>query len=389
MIIQSFKMAFSSIASNKLRSFLTMLGIIIGVMSVVVLISIVNGTTSSVTSQIEDMGSNLLTVNVRDTRYGSISMSDLAEIEDEYDTIAYTAPVLTSTQTAKAGTNTYSATITGTTPSMQSIKETELASGRYLKTPDIESSTAVAVIGYTVADELFSRQDMVGEKVKIGGRTFKIIGVFTESGETSLLSCDTSIVIPYTTAQHLFLQTGVTTFYASAASADEADTAEENLNAAMLKRMRNDEDTFSVSNQSAILETMESVTESMSLMLGGIAGISLLVGGIGIMNIMLVSVAERTREIGIRKAIGASRKRILLQFLIEALVVSVLGGVIGLLLSVGLLELIQYAADIAYTLSGNVVLLALGFSLLVGVVFGIYPANKASGLKPIDALRTE
>lgn len=366
-----------------------MLGIIIGVMSVVVLISIVNGTTSSVTSQIEDMGSNLLTVNVRDTRYGSISMSDLAEIEDEYDTIAYTAPVLTSTQTAKAGTNTYSATITGTTPSMQSIKETELASGRYLKTPDIESSTAVAVIGYTVADELFSRQDMVGEKVKIGGRTFKIIGVFTESGETSLLSCDTSIVIPYTTAQHLFLQTGVTTFYASAASADEADTAEENLNAAMLKRMRNDEDTFSVSNQSAILETMESVTESMSLMLGGIAGISLLVGGIGIMNIMLVSVAERTREIGIRKAIGASRKRILLQFLIEALVVSVLGGVIGLLLSVGLLELIQYAADIAYTLSGNVVLLALGFSLLVGVVFGIYPANKASGLKPIDALRTE
>ncbi|PWM36118.1 MAG: ABC transporter permease [Clostridiales bacterium] len=389
MTVQSFKMAFSSITSNKLRSFLTMLGIIIGVMSVVVLISIVNGTTSSVTSQIEDMGSNLLTVNVRDTRYGSISMSDLTEIEDEYDTIAHTAPVLTSTQTAKAGTNTYSATITGTTPSMQSIKETELASGRYLKTPDIESGTAVAVIGYTVADELFSRQDVVGEKVNIGGRTFKIIGVFTESGETSLLSCDTSIVIPYTTAQHLLLETGVTTFYASAASAGEADAAEEDLNAAMLERMRNDEDAFSVSNQSAILETMESVTESMSLMLGGIAGISLLVGGIGIMNIMLVSVAERTREIGIRKAIGASRKRILLQFLIEALVVSVLGGVIGLLLSVGLLELIQYAADIAYTLSGNVVLLALGFSLLVGVVFGIYPANKAAGLKPIDALRTE
>ena len=187
----------------------------------------------------------------------------------------------------------------------------------------------------------------------------------------------------------MLLETGVTTFYASAASAGEADAAEEDLNAAMLERMRNDEDAFSVSNQSAILETMESVTESMSLMLGGIAGISLLVGGIGIMNIMLVSVAERTREIGIRKAIGASRKRILLQFLIEALVVSVLGGVIGLLLSVGLLELIQYAADIAYTLSGNVVLLALGFSLLVGVVFGIYPANKAAGLKPIDALRTE
>ena len=389
MIAQSFKMAFSSIVSNKMRSFLTMLGIIIGVMAVVVLISIVNGTTSSVTSQIENLGSNLLTVSLKDTRYGALTMEDVDGIPEKYSDIAYTAPVISSSETAKAGTETYSATVTGTTPSMQSIKETNLASGRYLKNPDITNSTAVAVIGYTVADELFSRQDVVGETVNIGGRDFTIIGVFEESGESSLLSNDTAIIIPFTTAQHVFLTSQVTTFYASATSSDTVDAAEADLNTYMLDKTRDDSDAFNISNQATILETMDSIMSSMSLMLGGIAGISLLVGGIGIMNIMLVSVAERTREIGIRKAIGASRKRILLQFLIEALVVSVLGGIIGILLSIGILELIKALANLAYVLSGGVVLLAVGFSLFVGIVFGIYPANKASKLKPIDALRTE
>ena len=229
---------------------------------------------------------------------------------------------------------------------------------------------------------------MVGKKLSVEGHTLTIIGVL-EEGDTMLGGDDSKIIIPYTLAQRMYQRLGVSTFYVSAKDSASVDQAEDDLTAAMMSHFRQDEDAFSIMNQSVILDTMDSVLSTLSLLLGGIAGISLLVGGIGIMNIMLVSVAERTREIGIRKAIGAGRSRILVQFLIESLVISLLGGLFGLVLSWGILALISAIADVSFAMTGDVLALALGFSVFVGVVFGLYPANKASKLQPIQALRSE
>ena len=388
MILQSFRMAFSSIMASKMRSFLTMLGIIIGVVAVVVLISLVNGATASVTSEIEGLGSNLLTVRITSDRYERLTASEVSQLADHYDSIGATSPSLTSPAIAKHGHQTFNATIQGTTPAYSQISSLQLQYGRFLKSPDLDNQTAVAIIGAEVADELFGMRQVLDETITIEGRTFVVVGVL-EEGKSAFSGDDQKIIIPFTLAQRIFHQKAVTMFYASASSNTEVDSAEEALNAAMLAKYRQDEDAFSIMNQASILDVMDSITGTLSLLLGGIAGISLLVGGIGIMNIMLVSVTERTREIGIRKAIGAGRRRILLQFLIESMVISVVGGIIGIVFSGILLSIISKIAEISFAMTGGVVVLAVGFSMFVGIVFGLYPANKASKLHPIQALRTE
>ncbi|MBC5646844.1 ABC transporter permease [Christensenella tenuis] len=388
MILQSFRMAFASIVANKMRSFLTMLGIIIGIMAVVVLVSIVSSATDSVTGELESLGAETLSVTVTSSRYQPLSVNDVTGLSDEYESIGSAAPTTTQSATLKSGDTSTTASVVGTTAAYADINNLSLQSGRFIKSPDVTNNSAVAVVGTDVADDLFGRTDIVGETISVDGRSFLVVGVLADAGESLMGSENSNIIIPYTTAQRMFYISGVTSFTVAAESSELVDAAENDLTNDLMSRFK-DEDAFSVMNQSTILESMDSITNTMAMMFGGIAGISLLVGGIGIMNIMLVSVAERTREIGIRKAIGAGRKRILLQFLIEALVVSTLGGLIGLGLSWVLLAILSLVMDMTYTMSAGVALLAVFFSMAIGVIFGINPANKAAKMPPIQALRTE
>lgn len=388
MLAQSFRMAFSSIAANKMRSFLTMLGIIIGIMAVVVLVSIVSGATSSVMGSLESLGAEKLSVNIMDSRSRVFSLEELNEMAAGSSSIAYVAPQITGSSTVKAGDTSTTGSVVGSTAQYMDIEQLELEYGRAIKTPDLENSSAVAVIGQDIADDLFSNTDVVGQTFSIDGRTFTVVGVLADAGSSITGSTNSKIIIPYTLAQRMYGVKGVTSFTVLAADSDSVDSAEAYVEATLLEKYK-DEDSYNIFNQSTMLESMSSITNTMALMMGGIGGISLLVGGIGIMNIMLVSVAERTREIGIRKAIGAGRKRILMQFLIEALVLSLVGGLVGIGLSALLLTILSAVLSTSYTMSMGVALLAVGFSLAIGLIFGINPANKAAKMPPIVALRTE
>lgn len=389
MIWQSVKMAWKSIASNKMRSFLTMLGIIIGVMSLVVLVSLVSGTTDSVTEEISSMGSNLLTVTVKDDKGNPLKLSDVTELS-EHEEIEAAAPVAQTSVTASGSYSEETASVYGTTGAYGQIQNIELYAGRFLKNTDVENHTNVAVINAGLAVQVLGRMDVTGETVSLNGADYLIVGVLQAEESDSSTTETYEAYIPYTSLLRLSddVSSAVTTFYASASDEETLDRAEAVLEELMMDRFGQDEDAFTLINQSTVMEAMASVTDTLSLMLGGIAAISLLVGGIGIMNIMLVSVTERTREIGIRKAIGAGRGIIMLQFLIEALMLSLMGCILGIVLSVVLLQVISTVMDGAeYTLSYGVVWLSVAFSVAIGVIFGIYPADKAAKKKPIDALR--
>jgi putative ABC transport system permease protein len=388
-ILQAVRMAFSAIRDNKMRSFLTMLGVIIGVLAVTTLVSIGQSAMGSVTSQIESLGTNRITVSIQSDHKVSLKLDELTALQGTGG-VKYVSPVLTAGQTAKAGANTHDTTVYGVTEHYAEIADYTVQSGRFLAQNDGKNRSAVCVVGVDVADELFGQRNVVGESVQISGKRFEIVGVLSEQGESMGRSQDDVILIPFTLAQRMFEDTAITSFNASAVSA-----ADEDINQAMAtvtdfvaKKTRTSDD-YNVFSQSQLLDVMGSVTNTLTLMLAGIAGISLLVGGIGIMNIMLVSVSERTREIGIRKAIGAQKSDIMLQFMAEAVAISLVGGVIGLALGYGLLQLVGGLMGMAMTMSVTVAGTALGFSILVGVLFGSYPANKASNLLPIEALRYE
>lgn len=334
MLLQSIKMAVSSILSNKMRTFLTMLGMIIGVVSLVVLVSIVNGATDQVTDSIQAMGTNLLTVQIQDDKENPFTVDEVMELAD-LDSVAETAVLSQSNGTAKQERNSESITMYGTTAGYYNIKGLTLASGRFLKQADQNQGTYVAVLNATAAEELFNTTRCVGETISLNGYHFTVVGVLEEEDSTvGNVSERLEAYIPFSVLSKV---TGssreVTSFYVSSADENSMDQVEQEITAYLYKRLSGDEDAFSVTNSSTIMETMSSVNDTMKWMLGGIAAISLLVGGIGIMNIMLVSVTERTKEIGIRKAIGARKRTILLQFLLEALLVSVIGCIIGIILS--------------------------------------------------------
>ena len=390
MMQQSVKMAWKSISSNKMRSFLTMLGIIIGVLALVVLVSLVSGATSSVNDQISSMGANLIQVSVMDDKDKPVKLSDLEDLAEEEE-IRETAPVAQINSTASSTYAEETAVVYGTTGAYSDIMQQELYSGRFLKNTDVDNHTNVAVINAGLATEVLGRMDVVGETIKLDGVSYMVVGVLQADDSDTSTTQTYEAYIPYTSLVRLTdsVSMEITSFYVSAVSEESLDPAEEVVTEMLMERFDQDEDAFTVINQSTIMEAMESVNSILSLLLGGIAGISLLVGGIGIMNIMLVSVTERTREIGIRKAIGAGRGVIMLQFLIEALMISLMGCAIGILLSWITLQVISVIGkdSMTFALSPGVVWIAVVFSILIGVVFGIYPANKAAKKKPIDALR--
>ena len=399
-------MAWHAVVSNKLRSFLTMLGIIIGVVALIVLVSIANGATSSVTDQISSMGSSYLTVIITDDKGNPLRLKELSDFcePEEVDEVA---PVSWTSVTAKTSYSNGTMTLTGTTGSYADIQGLELFSGRFLKQTDIDNNSYVVVITKDTATELLGRVDAVGESIKLNGKSFLVVGVLSDStsltqgaavtsssdsddSDSSSSSVQLEGYIPFSTMTRLADNVlDVTMFYASGTDEDSLEPAENALTELLMERFGEDEDAFSIVDQSEIMEAMSSVTNTMSLMIGGIAAISLLVGGIGIMNIMLVSVTERTREIGIRKAIGAGRETIMLQFLIEALLVSLMGCLAGIGLSWVILKVaaVVMKNSMSFTMDMKVVWLSVAFSVLIGVLFGLYPANKAASKKPIDALR--
>lgn len=384
-------MAIKSIMANKGRSFLTMLGVIIGVASVISAVAFAQGSTKNITDSIQKLGTNLIQITITGRNSNrDMSYEDLKKFaEENSDLISAIAPQSSTNARVKYGSKNMNTTIIATSPEYENIRNVHVTQGRFILDFDLEYRQNVALIGTAVANELFENDDPIGKKIKINGQIFKVVGILEERANGATRSDDDQIIIPITSSRMVMGTSAVRNFAVEATSAEKVETAMESLENFLLDIYKN-ENAFRVFDQSQMLETLNNVTGTMMIVLGGIAAISLIVGGIGIMNIMLVSVTERTKEIGIRKAIGAKRKNILTQFLIEATVVTGMGGIIGILLGfsiikfvIGGLNLVPEVYSIPWAL------IAFGISLLVGIIFGLFPAYKAASLKPIDALRTE
>ena len=415
-LLQAVKMAFAAIYANKMRSLLTMLGVIIGVLSVIVIIALGRSATAEVMSQLEGLGASQITVNIRGTRNVPVSRFEFLE---QREGIKEVLPVLSTNTMVRVGSREKRLSIEGSLPSYEDVRDAPVTEGRFFDQSDLNMRYRSAVVGLGIADEFFNTRDILGKRLMINGTDFLIIGVLEESdqmggfggggmgggspggmqarfngpaagtGEAEVQeSNDDRIIIPLTTAQRLFKNSHVRTFYVAADSPETVSIAQWEVERFLLTELR-DEENFSIFNPSQLLSVLDQTMGTLTLMLAGIAAISLLVGGIGIMNIMLVSVTERTREIGIRKAIGAKRRDIMAQFLIESGVVSGTGGVLGIILGFGLTALLESFMDFQITISIDIILLATLFSVGVGVMFGLYPAAKASKLRPIEALRHE
>ena len=393
-MIRAFRMALRSISSNKMRAALTMLGIIIGVMALVVLVSLVNGATNSVTSAVSGLGNSQITVSIRDDKGSPLTLGELENWLEESPLLGAMAPYKSESVVAKRGVENSTVTVYGTTPAYYEIQGLQLAMGRFLKRADVENSSYVCVLNEDAAEDLVGYIDCVGQSICLNGVEYTIVGVLATNDDnlTSALTSGMQVAyIPLTSLVKLTdtVSREITTFYAAPGANVDIQLAADSLEKLLLDRFQQDEDAYRLSSQSVVENVMSQITSMLTILLGGIAAISLIVGGIGIMNIMLVTVTERTREIGIRKAIGASRGTILSQFLMEAVVLCMLGCGLGIFLSWAVLQLISTVVasmDIQFTLNMGVVLLSVVFCFLIGVIFGLYPANKAAKMKPIDAL---
>ncbi|HTP10992.1 MAG TPA: ABC transporter permease [Anaerolineae bacterium] len=408
-LAQNVRSALRALMANKLRSALTMLGIVIGVAAVVALVSIGTGAQASITNRIEGIGANLITVfsGTRNqfTPSGAgggatapLTYEEALQLRGLPGVMAV-GPQAQSRQPLKVGKNQENAQVVGVVPDYTTIHPDQLDHGRFITAADVNNKSRVAVIGSQVVTDLFGGLDPVGKQIKINNILFDVVGVMKSQGSGGFgFSRDTTTYVPITTAfarlsnARVGTQKTVSTIEVSATDSDSIDTAI----AAITDKLRTlhkiklgANDDFTAQSQADILATATQVTGVLTVFLGAIAGISLVVGGIGIMNIMLVSVTERTREIGLRKAVGARRRDILYQFLVETITLSVLGGIIGILVGAGISELVNASGAIATQVSAQSVVLAFGFSAAIGIFFGIYPANRAAGLRPIEALRYE
>lgn len=396
---------YSALTGNKVRTGLTMLGIIIGIGSVITLVGVGQGATSSVTSSISSLGSNLLVVSPGSTSSGGVRSSagsattltekDADAIEEGTIYISNLATVLTGRYQITYKSSNTNTQVTGTESSYGEIRDIAVDSGTFLTDQQVKNSSKVAVLGPSTRDDLFGEDiDPTGKIIKINKIQFKVIGVTVEKGGSGIASStDDAIYVPITTAQ-TFLAGGesISGINIQAKDAESVDLAQEDItNILLTQHSISDEASadFTVTNQADIVSSLSSVTSTLTLLLGAIAGISLLVGGIGIMNMMLTTVTERTREIGLRKAVGAKNKDISYQFLAESIVLTFVGGFIGVILGWGVAWLVTYLGVVTATVTWSSVFLAFGVSALVGIIFGYYPAKKAASLKPIDALKYE
>ncbi|MBI2953547.1 MAG: ABC transporter permease [Chloroflexi bacterium] len=406
------RIALRALGANKLRSALTMLGMIIGVGAVIALMSVGKGAQAMVSSRIQGMGTNLLFVTPGNQQQGGVrqgqgtaptlTLEDADAIADPSNvpTVVAVAPESMTVGQIVAGPQNTRTRITGTTPSFEEVRNFRVAQGEFISKQHVDGRSSVAVLGSNVATDLFGGMDPIGQTIRINQVSFRVIGVMESKGSQSMGNQDDIVIVPLTTLlQKLNRQRtarggqNVNTIYVQVADEKLMSDAVEQIGALLRERHRTPQDDFTIRSQEDLLSTATQITGVMTLLLGSIAGISLVVGGIGIMNIMLVSVTERTREIGIRKAIGAKKRDILTQFLIEAIVVSLAGGAIGLMLGAGLSMLIGRIPLGGQTLntvvSADAVALAVGVSAAIGIFFGIYPATRAASLNPIDALRYE
>ncbi|MBK8419935.1 ABC transporter permease [Candidatus Villigracilis saccharophilus] len=408
---ENFKIAIRALRANKLRSVLTMLGIVIGVATVVALLSIGKGATASITSDIQSSGTNLLTVSAGRSfgaPGGGASQQASHLYYSDYEllqrglvnNVTVIVPSYQSSYIIKFGDESFSVSVTGVTANYQEVRSYDVANGRFITEGDNKSEAFVAVLGSQTAEDLFGSLSPIGKTVSVNGIKFKVVGVLESKGSTGFASSDDTVFIPLQTG-YIKLFGSIATFngkktidniYVSVESTEMMDTVSAQIEY-MIRRSHklaaSDDLDFSVQNQTDTLETLSSITDTLTVFLGAIAGISLLVGGIGIMNIMLVSVTERTKEIGLRKAVGATKNQIRTQFLIETMTLSVLGGVIGILLGIGIASIVTLTGLITAVITADSILLAFFFSLAIGVFFGLYPAFRAANLHPMVALRYE
>ncbi len=384
-------MAIKSITSSKLRTFLTMLGIIIGVCAVIVLVSVVQGSTGQITESIESLGANAINVNITGRNISkSISYEEMQSLTEEYpDTIEYVVPKMTASNAmVKNGSENISTTVTGTNDAYLYVSDREIMIGRFINGLDAENRRRNAVVGTYIVSELYGGKNPIGETIKINNEIFNIVGVLEAVSDGERGSDDDIVIVPYTSGRTLFKTNSIRTYTVWATTSDTVERATENIKRFLFQKF-GDEDEYSVFSIASMMDAISEITTMMALLTAGIAGISLVVGGIGIMNIMLVSVTERTREIGIRKAIGAKRFSILTQFLIESIVVSSLGGVLGIIIGTIASVLLGNSMGVNAFPSFGVIIGAFLFSAAIGTFFGWAPANKASKLNPIDALHAD
>lgn len=389
---ESFKLAMKSIWSNKLRSFLTMLGIIIGVASVIILVSIVNAYMNYMTESFASLGTNQINVNLTNLSSRSVSVEDMYEFfEQNTDSFAGITPMVNVSGTVKNGSETMSRTsVAGISEDYLSIKDYELEVGRNIQYADISGRTKVCVIGMYPAKEIFgSAEKAFGQYLKINGYSFTVVGVVKQQeDDMSDGGSDDFVWIPYSTAVKMARNVNIGNYVLTIRTLTEASECKKKLEDYLYLKFKS-EDLYRVTAMSEMLQSLDSMITMVSAGLGGIAGISLLVAGVGVMNIMLVSVTERTREIGIRKALGAKRSVILQQFIIEAAVTSSLGGVIGIVLGGLVTRLVGKLAGLDAHPTPMAVLISFGVSVAIGLFFGYMPASRASKMSPIDALRSE
>ena len=388
-----FTMALSSILTSKMRSFLTMLGIIIGVAAVIILVSLMNGLTGQVTDIFEEMGTDTITVSIMSrSTTKTVSPEEMYALQEENpDLIGSVSPsVSVQSATVKNGSESITTSITGVNEEYQDIKRLTVDQGRFLQYIDVERRQNVCVVGTYVAQELFGTTAVVGQEMKINGYRYKIVGVLEETASSESGSSDDCVYIPYTRATKMNGQGDdtISSYILTAPDEEKNDQTVEVIEALLMEKI-GDSDYYNVLNMKEMMDQMSTMMDSMTSVLVFIAGISLLVGGIGIMNIMLVSVTERTREIGIRKSLGAKQKDIMRQFVIEAGTVSSVGGIIGILFGCVVAVLVGKLIDLTVFPSVGSVLISFGVSVGIGIAFGFLPARKASRLNPIDALRYE
>ena len=401
---ESVQIAVTALLGNKLRSILTMLGIIIGVGAVIAMISIGMGVKQNVTNSIASLGSNMLIVMPGSTNKGGVRSAagssqklkyeDAEAIKKKIKNIDYVSPTVNGSYQIVNGHENWNSSVYGVTPEYLKIRDLTIGTGSFITQNDLNSRNRVAVIGTTVATNLFESENPVGKNIRINNQPYKVIGVIESKGQSSMgQDQDDVVIIPLTTAQERLMGiTYIRSINIQVSSADKIESVQGQVETLLRQRhhiVGDKEDDFTVRNLTSLMETMTSTTTMLTLFLGSIAAISLLVGGIGIMNIMMVSVTERTREIGIRKALGATFKNIMMQFLIESVVIGVIGGLLGVAVGVGIALAIAKTGLFQTVITAAPILISFSFSVGIGLFFGIYPARQAARLDPIEALRYE